>query len=201
MNIIKKTTQIVRRSVRRRVLFVLWSYLSGQKCCIGWYNITYTYICRNKINNNDERTHFFWKIYLSHFMRKGCVWEVSWRLNRLQHIDPQFDYSSTSFLILLGCSTGGPEGPALCWEMVLTVSNLTDSNSLNSPWHRVISLFDDHLLPVSVAFAPNSTCPRSRLYLDIFDQMHLFLDWRLGWRSICYRRKDKFNAHCLGLAC
>ena len=21
---------------------------------------------------------------------KGCVWEVSWRLNRLQHIDPKF---------------------------------------------------------------------------------------------------------------
>ena len=31
----------------------------------------YTYTCRNKINNNDERTHFR-KIYLSHFIRKGC---------------------------------------------------------------------------------------------------------------------------------
>ena len=27
---------------------------------------------------------------------------------------------------------------------------------------------------------------RSRLYLDVFDRMHLFLDWRLGRRSICY---------------
>ena len=26
----------------------------------------------NKINNNDERTHFFRKIYLSHFIRNGC---------------------------------------------------------------------------------------------------------------------------------
>ena len=32
----------------------------------------------------------------------------------------------------------------------------------------------------------------SRLYLDVFDRMHLFLDWRLGRRSICYTiRPDK----------
>ena len=27
-----------------------------------------TYTCGNKINNNNERTHFFRKIYLSHFI-------------------------------------------------------------------------------------------------------------------------------------
>ena len=32
----------------------------------------YTYTCGNKINNNDERTQFFRKIYLSHFIRNGC---------------------------------------------------------------------------------------------------------------------------------
>ena len=32
----------------------------------------YTHTCGNKINNNDERTHFFWKIYFSHFIRNGC---------------------------------------------------------------------------------------------------------------------------------
>ena len=32
----------------------------------------YTYTCENKINNNYERTHFFRKIYLSHFIRNGC---------------------------------------------------------------------------------------------------------------------------------
>ena len=31
----------------------------------------YTYICGNIINNNDEQTHIFRKIYLSHFIRKG----------------------------------------------------------------------------------------------------------------------------------
>ena len=48
-----------------------------------------TNISGNIVNNNDElqwmneRTHFFIKIYLSHFILErvdvGCVWEVSWR--------------------------------------------------------------------------------------------------------------------------
>ena len=42
-------------------------------CCITVIHIQlYTYTCGNKINNNDERTHFFRKIYLSHFIRTGC---------------------------------------------------------------------------------------------------------------------------------
>ena len=60
---------------------------------LPWYNYTYSYICGNIINSNDERTHFFRKMYHSRFIRKGCervVWEVSWRQNRLQHIDPKF---------------------------------------------------------------------------------------------------------------
>ena len=35
------------------------------------------------------------------------------------------------FLVLLGCSTGGPEGPALCWELVLTASNYNSNFSCN----------------------------------------------------------------------
>ena len=42
------------------------------KCCIVVIHIQpYTYTCGNKINNNNERTHFR-KIYLSHFIRKRC---------------------------------------------------------------------------------------------------------------------------------
>ena len=41
-------------------------------CCIAVIHIQpYTYTCGNKINNNEERTRFFRKIYLSHFMWKG----------------------------------------------------------------------------------------------------------------------------------
>ena len=43
---------------------------------------------------------------------------------RLQHIDPQFHrLKQHFFLVLLGYSTGGPEGPALYWELILTASN------------------------------------------------------------------------------
>ena len=59
----------------------------------------YTYTCGSKINNNDERTHFFGKIYLTLYskgLRKGYVWEVSWRLKRLTPNSSVF--CSTSFL-------------------------------------------------------------------------------------------------------
>ena len=48
-------------------------------------------------------------------LRKDYVWEVSWRLNKECNIlTPSSSvFSSTSFLILLSCSTGGPGGPAL----------------------------------------------------------------------------------------
>ena len=51
-------------------------YLS-KTCCIVTTMIhmqlyTYTYTCGNIINNNDERTLFFRKIYLSHFIQNGC---------------------------------------------------------------------------------------------------------------------------------
>ena len=50
-----------------------WIALLYSWCCIAVIHIQlYTYTCGNKINNNDERTHFFRKIYLSHFIRKGC---------------------------------------------------------------------------------------------------------------------------------
>ena len=54
-------------------LFVFLTILINSFCCTAlWYNYTYRYTCGNIINNNDERTHFFRKIYLSHFIRKGC---------------------------------------------------------------------------------------------------------------------------------
>ena len=63
-------------------------------CCMAVIHIQlYTYTCGNIINNNDERIHFFRKIYLLHFIGKSCervVCEVSWRLNRLHHIDLKF---------------------------------------------------------------------------------------------------------------
>ena len=42
------------------------------------------------------------------------------------------NYSSTSFLILLGCSTGGPEGSTPFWELVLSASNCNLNFNCNS---------------------------------------------------------------------
>ena len=95
-----------------------------------------TYTCGNKINNKDKQTQFFGKIYLSHFIHKGCEmvvferWVGDWA-DRSILTPSSSDNSSTSFLILLSCSTRGPEGPALCWELVLTASNCNSNFNCN----------------------------------------------------------------------
>ena len=143
------------------------------------------------INNNDKWTHFFRKIYLSLYskwLRKGYVWEVSWRLNKDCNIlTPSSSvFSSTSFLLYWAAQLGTLRALPSAESWFSLPRTVTTPNQLNFLLHWVISLFDAHLLPVNVASTPNSTCPQSRLYPDIFDRMHLFLDWRLSWRSICY---------------
>ena len=124
---------------------------------------------------------------------KGCVcerWVGDWTDCNI--LTPSSsDYSSTSFLILLGCSTGGPEGPAFCWELVLTASNC--NSNFNCNWHQLtqLSVAPGYIivwhLPAScerricIEFNPSTL----RLYLDIFDRMHSFLDWQLDRRSKC----------------
>ena len=86
--------------------------------------------------NNDERTHFFRKIYLSHFIRNGCervIWERwigDWKNCNILTL------SSFVFRTLISRSVGllnqGSRGPiALCWVLVLSTASylqLTDSN-------------------------------------------------------------------------
>ena len=87
--------------------------------------------CGNKINNIDEQTHFFRKIYHLHFirngwkgLRKGFVWEVSWRRNKdcniLTPVPP-------SLAALLSRSAElvnrRPWGPISLLGLVLTASN------------------------------------------------------------------------------
>ena len=100
--------------------------------CIATYNYTYTYTCGNMINNNDEQTHFFRKIFLSHFIRKcwervakGVVcarWVGDWTDCNI--LTPSSsDYSSTSFSFCWAAQPGVLRAQALCWELVLTGSN------------------------------------------------------------------------------
>ena len=173
---------------------------SSSSCCIVTTMIhiqlyTYTYTCGNIVNTIMTNEHTSLEKYTSHtlfeMVAKGlCVRGELETEQTATYWSPVL----LSLATLLSCSTGllnqGSWGPiALCWVLVLSTASylqLTDSNQLNFLSHRVISLFDDHLLPVSIAFAPNSTCPQSRLYPDIFDWMHLFLDQWLGRRSICF---------------
>ena len=61
----------------------------------------------------NERTHFFIKIYLSHFILKrvdvGCVWEVSWRRGQTVILtqSSSHDHSSTSSSSWLGLLNHG----------------------------------------------------------------------------------------------
>ena len=127
--------------------------------------------------------HFFRKIYLSHFMRKGYVCEASWSLNRLQHVVPKFLTIATLLshsTELLNRGSWGPKPSVRSWFSLPQAATRTPTVA---PGY----IIDTHLLPVGVAISSNLTRPRLRLYLDISDRIHMFLDWRLGRRSICYR--------------
>ena len=87
----------------------------------------YTYTCGNKINNNDERTHFFRKIYLSHFIRNGCKRVVRGELETEQTAT-YWPPVPLSLAALLSRSAGllnrGSWGPiALCWVLVLSTAS------------------------------------------------------------------------------
>ena len=143
-------------------------------------------ICMQKHSqhNNDERTQFFRKIYISHFirnsmkgLREGYVWGVSFRLNKAATYWPP---ALLVIATLLSHPAGllNLKGPALCWVWFSLLHTATTDSKLWSPtnwlpvapgyivaWHPPAS--------VSVASAPNSTRQQSRVSPDIFDQMHL----------------------------
>ena len=101
------------------------------------------------------------------------------------------DYSSTSFSFCWAAQPGVQRAKALCCELVLTALNWNSNSNFN--WLQLTRTVCGTGL--YNCFRPTAFCGRriwnefnpvhmSRLYLDIFDQMHLFLDWRLGRRSI-----------------
>ena len=117
----------------------------------------------------NERTHFFIKIYLSHFILERVIFLVCerWVETRTDcYFDPKFffDHSSTSFSPWLSCSTVGHRGPkALCLPLTLNLASclqLTPTGS-NRLGHMVILLFNVHLLP---------------LFFRLFTQVHLLID-------------------------
>ena len=122
-------------------------YLLCLYCCIAVIRIQlYTYTCRNKINNNDERTHFFRKIYLSHFiLERVARGELD-----TEQIDPPFPLSLAAlFSRSDGLLNRGSWGPiALCWVLVPSTASYfkLTPNSLN------LSEAPDYIIVLSTCF-------------------------------------------------
>ena len=77
------------------------------------------YLQKHIQHNNDERTQFFRKIYLSLYLKGLCVRGELETEQRLQHIDPHFSgYTSISFPFSWAAQLGA-WGPSLCWDRVL----------------------------------------------------------------------------------
>ena len=105
--------------------------------------------------------------------------------------------------LLLDCSTGILRAQALCLALAFTTAScpqlrlelelwlqlklnsaclkLQLTQTICGTWLYI--LWVSHLHRIQPVH-------RSRSYSDIFDWMHLFLDWRLGRRSICYIYND-----------
>ena len=181
------------------------------KYCRVRCNYTYTHICGNIINNNDERTHFFFrKIYLSHFIRKGCErvvcekWVGDWTDCNILTLLPLTIAALLSHSAgLLNRGSWGPK-PSVgacsnCLELLLE-PQLTDSNLLElsvAPGYIIV-----RYPPASRGRCNCTELNPSRGYPDIFDRMHLFFDWRLGRRSICYTNAGSnipWNNNCLAI--
>ena len=138
----------------------------------------YTYTCRNIVNTIMTNEHTSLEQYTSHFIRKGYVWEVSWRLNKDCNIlTPSFFvFSSISFSfcwaaqpVALRAQVSAGSG-SHCLELQQTDSN---SKLLELPVAPGYIIVWRPPASVSLTSAPNSTCPQSRLSPDIFTRMHL----------------------------
>ena len=112
-----------------------------------------------------------------------------------------FDHSSTSSSFCWAAQSGswGPEPSVWRW---LSLRHPVPNCDCNSNWTLPASDSNwltqavcgtwlyNFLMPTCIPWASHlhriQSVHRSRWYSDIFDRMHLFLDWRLGRRSVCY---------------
>ena len=143
---------------------------------------------RNIIKHNirtsmNERTHFFIKIYLSHFILEridvGCVWEMSWKRRQTAILTPSSSgHSSTSSSSWLGCSTVGHWGPkALCRPLAL--------NSAPCPQLTPTATDSSRLCPGYIfVWRPPASAVLPLIYTGAS------LDWRFGRGSICYTSRN-----------
>ena len=137
----------------------------------------YTYTYGNKINNNDEQTHFFRKIYLSHFIRNGCERVAKGLCVRgvleTEQTATYWHPVPLSLAAPLSHSAGllnqGSWGPlALCWVLVLsTASYLQLTEPVRGTGLYNCFLWASHLHPIQPVRS------QGYIYPDTFDWMHL----------------------------
>ena len=148
--------------------------------------------------------------YTSHFIRKGsesvekglCVrGELETELTATYWPQVLLTIAVPTFSFCCAAQPGVLRTQAFCWELVLTASNCNSNSNCN--WLQLTEpvcgtgLYNC-LTPTCFLLASHlhriqpSTCQG-----DIFDRMHLFLDWRLGRRSICYTNKQTNNTFTL----
>ena len=148
----------------------------------------------------NERTHFFIKIYLSHFIRKGWCWlcvrgELETETDCPKLTPSASDHSSTSFSSWQGCSTVGHWGPKpsvykLFSHWHLVPNSNCDWNWLTQAicgpwlydWHPPASCGRTHLHwiqprpQVKLIFRYLRPDPPVSLFFCLFTQVHLFID-------------------------
>ena len=132
----------------------------------------------------NERTHFFIKIYLSHFILErvdvGCVWEMSCRRGQTATYWPKVLLTIASLLSRLnwGCSTVGYWGPkALCLPLTLNSAYCLQLTP-RAPGYIIVYV---HLFP---------------LFFRLFTQEHLWLTARsrvnmLQWNPLTMCKQMK----------
>ena len=103
---------------------------------LSWLLYIHTYMQKHIQHNQDERRHFFRKIYLSLYWKR-CVWEVVGDRSKIATYWPpnSSGYHSLSFLSP-GLLNWGPGGPALSRELVPTawtgtLTSISEHQSLN----------------------------------------------------------------------
>ena len=153
----------------------------------------------------NERTHFFIKIYPSHFILEridvGSAWEVSWRREQTAIYWPKVLLTIAAFLLRPSWAaqpwvTEGRK-PAVC-KLILTQASCPQLQLELTDWPWLYNCLTLTCFLWSYASAPNSTMstgqgdiPISSTGCTCFAILPLiysgaYLDWRLDRGSVCY---------------
>ena len=150
------------------------------------------------------------------FIRKGCKRVVSemWVGDGIETATywPRVPLTIAALLPhSAGLLNRGPEGPSLLsgtgsHNDILSPTTGTHCLELNSaclklqltrsPSYRLYNCFTYTCFLWASQLHRFQPVHRSRWYLDIFDRMHLFIDWRLGRGPICYTRMTSGVTTC-----